>query len=50
MLYTIALILAVLMFLSVLNSHVAENEVHSLLAVGILGALIRGTQTSGAVL
>jgi hypothetical protein len=50
MLYTIALTLAVLVFLSTLTSWPAETDVHNLLVVAILGVLIRGIQAKGAVL
>lgn len=50
MLYTIALILAILLIFSALASYPAESEVHNLLVVAILAALIRGIQAKGAVL
>lgn len=50
MLYTIALILAILLIFSSLTSYPAESEVHNLLVVAILAALVRGIQAKGAVL
>jgi uncharacterized membrane-anchored protein YitT (DUF2179 family) len=49
MLYTLAVIFSILLFVSLLTSYAAENEIHSLLVIAILGVVIRIVQSKGEI-